>query len=94
MREFDATCVTSASDVRELIGEWDAREAGRRGEDRPRPETIRVLDGLGTRAWRTLDDIARRCGMSLSEVQAELGLLELDGRIESSLEGGRLGRTG
>lgn len=91
LREFDATCVTRASDVLELIGEWGAGAQGG-GEDRPRPEALRVLDALAMRAWRTLDDIARRSGMSLAEVQAELGLLELDGRIESSLDGWRLSR--
>ncbi|WP_345750448.1 DNA-processing protein DprA [Microbacterium rhizophilus] len=92
MREFDATCVTRAADVLELIGEWDA-PAEHRGEDRPRPEAIRVLDALGLRVWRTLDDIARRAGMSLAEVQAELGLLELDGRVESSIDGWRIVRA-
>lgn len=91
LREFDATCITRASDVLELIGEWGVGD-DRTGGDRPRPEAIRVLDALAVRAWRTLDDIARRSGMSLAEVQAELGLLELDGRIESSLDGWRLHR--
>ncbi|MER7796095.1 DNA-processing protein DprA [Microbacterium sp. NPDC096154] len=91
LREFDAACITRAQDVRELLGDWSGEE--RSGPDRPRPEAIRVLDALAVRAWRALDDIAQRCGMSLPDVQAQLGLLELDGRIESSAEGWRLART-
>ena len=91
LREFDATCITRAADVLELIGDWETDD-DRRGEDRPHPDAIRVLDALGIRAWRTLDDIARRAGMSLSEVQAQLGLLALDGRVESSIDGWRLAK--
>lgn len=92
LREYDATCVTSAADVRELLGDWGGGGPAIRGEDRPRPEAIRVLDALAARAWRDLAEIARRAGMSLVEVQAELGLLELDGRVESSVDGWRLAR--
>ena len=93
LREFDATCVTCAADVLELIGDWDAGD-DRRGEDRPHPDAIRVRDALGVRAWRTLEDVARRSGLSLGEVQAQLGLLALEGRAEASVEGWRLARDG
>jgi len=91
LREFDATCVTCAADVRELLGEWGPGGAAP-ADDRPRPQAIRVLDALAARAWRDLAEIARRSGMSFAEVQAELGLLELDGRVESSADGWRLSR--
>lgn len=90
LREFDATCVTRTDHVLELMRGWAAEPA--RGDDRARPEAIRVMDALAFRAWRTLEDIARRSGLSLADVQSELGLLELDGRVESSLEGWRLAR--
>lgn len=91
LREFDATCVTRASDVRELLGDW-VGAAEPVTADRPRPQVVRVLDSLAARTWRDAGEIARRSGMSLVEVQAELGLLELDGRIESSAGGWRLAR--
>ncbi|GGH39411.1 DNA-processing protein DprA [Microbacterium album] len=90
LREFDAMCITSCADALELLGEWD--EAAAPSGERTRPETIRVLDALAPRAWRDADEIARRSGLSLAEVQAQLGLLELDGRVESDPEGWRLAR--
>jgi DNA processing protein len=90
LREFDAACVTRTEDVLELLGAWS--DAPVRDEPRPRAEATRVTDALAFRAWRSVEDIARRSGLSLSDVQAELGLLELDGRVASSMEGWRLAR--
>jgi DNA processing protein len=90
LREFDATCVTRASDVLELMGEWDADAQAPRAAERARPEAVRVLDALAVRSWRAPDDVARRCGMSVSDVQAELGLLQVEGRAECAAEGWRL----
>jgi DNA processing protein len=45
----------------------------------PAPEALRVIDALSTRSPRVLADVARRAGMSVTEVMAVLGPLELNG---------------
>ena len=77
LREFGAQCITSAADIRELLGEAVspnpvATVTG--DESRPRTDdATRVRDALSTRAWRDGEDIARRCGMAREEVEAILG---------------------
>ncbi|WP_458041684.1 MULTISPECIES: DNA-processing protein DprA [Bacteria] len=108
LREFDATCVTSAADIIELTG-WEthplqtaarpvARDAaGRDGMPGERTQTDGsaehtpsssgttagrgVLDALGTRTRRSSDEIARRVGLAPTQVEAQLGLFELEGLV-------------
>ena len=47
----------------------------------PAPEVVRVTDALSTRSPRSLDDIARRAGMSVHEVMAVLGPLDVSGVV-------------
>jgi DNA processing protein len=42
---------------------------------------MRVIDALSTRAPRTVGDLAARAGMSVAEVQSELGELEMEGAV-------------
>lgn len=78
LREYDAVCVTTAQEVRELCGdEFDPAPAS----DRPNPERTRLLDALSTRAGRDAEELARRSGLSVDRVRAQLGLLELDGVV-------------
>ena len=93
LREFGAQCITSAADIRELLGVADERVGhhGATGAD-PRPrtdETTRVRDALSTRAWRDADDLARRCGMAREEVEVVLGILLLEGQVVRSGTGWR-----
>ncbi|GAA3647462.1 DNA-processing protein DprA [Microbacterium marinilacus] len=88
LREYDAACVTAPGDVLEMLGDW--RDGPPATPERQRPESLRVLDALSARSWRDLPDIARRSGLAFAEVGPELGLLELDGRVESSAAGWRL----
>ena len=91
LREFGAMCITSADDVRELLGE-SSRSIGPAPADAGRPrtdDTTRVRDALSTRVWRMSDDVARRSGMSQEQVEAVLGLLMLGGEVEQSLVGWR-----
>lgn len=85
LREFDARCITSAADIRELLGVGDGqgdRPGGIGDDGRPRTDdTTRVRDALSTRAWRDADDLARRCGMARGDVEAILGLLHLQGAV-------------
>lgn len=99
LREFDATCVTSAADIIELTG-WESHPTRRAavisgGEPRQTDElgSIQqvpgalsvadksVLEALGTRARRSSDEIARRVGLAPTQVEAQLGLFELEGFV-------------
>ena len=50
-------------------------------------ESTRVLDALSARAARTVEEIARRSGMSVQAVESALGLLDLDGRAARAAAG-------
>ena len=89
LREYDARCVTSAADVRELLGGAAAPafdHGSGPGED---PDMIRLADALSNRVARTGDDLARRSGLDLDRVEALLGILELDGSAVRTAAGWR-----
>ncbi|GAA4481665.1 DNA-processing protein DprA [Microbacterium panaciterrae] len=86
LREYDARCVTSAADIRELLGAGVEPAAAPPGED---PDMIRLADALSARAPRTSDDLARRSGLGLDRAEALLGILELDGSAVRSATGWR-----
>jgi DNA processing protein len=44
---------------------------------------VRVIDALSARSARGIPDVAARAGLAVSEVQAVLGALELDGRVRA-----------
>jgi DNA processing protein len=79
LREFDGVCVTSAADVREMLGErvTGSSEGGAEGRT---DDTTRLLDALSPRAGRDVDDIARRAGFSPDDARARLGFAEFEGR--------------
>jgi DNA processing protein len=97
-----AACITSADDVRELLGlaaasRCDGRptplagDAAERTEDRGRTDdTTRVRDALSARIGRDAEDVARRAGMAVDDVQAMLGLLRLEGSVLAGADGWRL----
>jgi DNA processing protein len=93
LREFGAQCITSAADIRELLGMGTAptRLSTASGVDaRPRTDdATRVRDALTTRAWRDIDDIARRSGMAPQDVEVILGLMHLEGQVIRSGGGWR-----
>jgi DNA processing protein len=89
IREYGAQCITSAADVREMLG-FDG-SAPRPGDGRPMTDdTTRVRDALSTRVWRSGADVARRAGMTHEEVEPILGLLDLEGAVVRSADGWRL----
>lgn len=93
LRETGAECITSAPDVRELLG-LDSN-GPRPGDESPATnDATRVRDGLSSRAWRSASDIARRAGMARDEVEAILGLLRLEEVVESAEGAWRLTRAG
>ena len=92
LREFGAQCITSAADIRELLGvAVETAHLSSDGDSKPRTDdATRVRDALSTRAWRGSDDLARRAGMAREDVEAILGLMLLEGRVVRSSGGWRL----
>jgi DNA processing protein len=89
LREEDARCVTGPDDVMELLG-VPAGEPAARGAEPSAPRTddrTRVLDALSVRSRRDTLDIARRAGMSPDDVEAHLGLLQLEGGVAGDARG-------
>ncbi|KJL31896.1 DNA-processing protein DprA [Microbacterium azadirachtae] len=85
LRDYDACCVTSVADVRELLGGAPV-VAARRAED---PDMVRLADALNVRAARSSSELAQRSGLSIDRVEALLGVLELDGGAVRSERGWR-----
>jgi DNA processing protein len=86
LRDRNATCVTDAAEVRELIapigrGEVPARVTPRADHDDLSPTDIRVLDAVPARRSAPFLSIARAAGLDTAEVAAALGRLELSGLI-------------
>ncbi|MFE6733773.1 DNA-processing protein DprA [Microbacterium sp. NPDC057650] len=75
-REFDAICVTSAAEVRELWADAAPEPPGAPAVD---PHRVRLLDALSTRAPRDVQELARRSGMDAERVRSILGVMELEG---------------
>lgn len=86
LREYDAQCITSSDDARELLG-W--REQPGDGVPSTDPEVSRVGDALSTRSARSSSDIARRSGVDLDVVESTLGLLALEGAVRRGPDGWR-----
>lgn len=85
VREQRATLVTAVDEVLALLPDADPGLEPDTGTDDS--HRTRVLDALSTRSSRAVSDIAARCGMSLGEVRAVLGELELDGLAAESERG-------
>lgn len=89
LREEDARCITGPDDVMELLG-VPVAEPGAAAAEQGAPRTddrTRVLDALSLRSRRDTLDIARRAGMSPDDVEAHLGLLQLEGGVEGDARG-------
>ncbi|PKI92827.1 DNA-protecting protein DprA [Actinomycetales bacterium SN12] len=78
LREYDAVCVTSAQEVRELWGETDAAAAAPAA---PHHDRTRLFDAMSTRTARETADIARRSGLSIERVRSLLGMVGLEGGV-------------
>lgn len=85
LRDYDARCITSVSDVRELLG-VAAIAPRAEAED---PDMIRLADALNARSARSSVDLARLSGLGLDRVEALLGVLELDGSAMRTERGWR-----
>lgn len=86
LREYDAICVTSAQEVREL---WGGHVAIASQELRTDPERTRLLDALSSRTPRDPAALARSSGLTPEQVKSLLGLLALDGEAAQTADGWR-----
>ncbi|MDT0157066.1 DNA-processing protein DprA [Microbacterium sp. ARD32] len=86
LREYDAVCVTSAQEVREL---WGAAPLTASPSERESPEQVRLRDAMSTRTAREPADLAARCGLAVDQVRGLLGLLALEGAVVQTPEGWR-----
>lgn len=93
LREYDAECVTNATEMAELAGVSprlarltladgvaDADDCTGAGLGRT-GDQVRVFDALSARTARPVADIARRSGLSPSSVRGALGGLGLEGVV-------------
>lgn len=83
LREYDARCVTTTAEIREL---WGDAAPGTTVGGATDPDRSRVLDALSSRSARPVLELSRRSGLAPERIGALLGLLELDGivtRVES-----------
>lgn len=91
LREYSGVCVTSAADVREMIGlsaQGSPPSAPGGGMDATRTDdTTRVLDALSRRISRTVDEVAARCGVDAARTRSLLGLAELRGDVGRDPDG-------
>lgn len=82
IRDYDAVCVTTAAEMAELLGEFADGPGGEQGAAAGRSaEETRVLDALSRRSPRSIEDIARRAGMTIAAAGSVLGILQLDGGV-------------
>ncbi|KJL18602.1 hypothetical protein RN51_03439 [Microbacterium oxydans] len=81
LREYDAQCVTSAQEVRELLGGIDREPDMSQNEQEQEPHHRRVLEVMSDRRRLSIDEVARRSGLSPECVRSVLGLLHLEGDV-------------
>ena len=89
LREFAATCVTTADEIAELVPVatgLSGNDAAPASLPSPTPadltgSRLRVLDAVSDRTPRRVERIAQLSGLALDRVRAELGLLELEGFV-------------
>lgn len=84
LREYDARCVTSAAEVREM---WMPDTGSTDSQSKTDPDRIRLLDALSSRTGNDVAELARRSGLAPQRIHALLGLLELEGAVTNTSVG-------
>ena len=87
IREQNAVCVTTPDEMAELAPLPGIDAPGSQVAHGERHTAVRVLDALSNRSPRSAEDVAARAGLSVSDTQSALGLLELDGAVEERERG-------
>lgn len=83
-----ATLVSCAAEIIELMqpltmGNNTPSEAGESlFSGCAKPETLRVMDALGRRVFADPERIAQKAGLGIAATLSELGILQLDGKVE------------
>ncbi|OAN43328.1 DNA-processing protein DprA [Microbacterium sp. H83] len=87
LREYDARCVTTAAEIRELWagGVGGATPPGPAAD----PDQQRLLDAMSRRTPVPATELARRSGLDPERVGSLLGVLELDGIVRRVERGWR-----
>lgn len=83
LREYAAACITTSSDVLELLGVGDPVEAV---TPTVGPES-RLVDALRGRGSHETDAVARDSGLSVADTLAALGGLLVAGRVDREADG-------
>lgn len=93
LREFDAVCVTTATEAVELLPNIDEPPRGSAvnatADDELSKTALRVLDALSARKQHTVDELAQLSGLSSRDVTSGLGELELEQRARTGDRGWR-----
>lgn len=79
LREYDAVCITDAAEARELAGLGTAQPLAVAGAWTD--ERTRVRDALSARVGREAVELAARSGLAISEVEAILGIMLMEGSV-------------
>lgn len=85
LREYDARCVTTTAEIRELWGDTGHDQNANLTD----PEMTRLLDALSTRSRASTQELARRSGLAPEKVAALLGLLEVESVVDRRDNGWR-----
>ena len=85
IREGIAECVTDGGQAAQLLGDLSGADDDQ--WERVNPERWRVIDALAQSRPRSIEEIARRSGLSEAEARSLLGRLELDGEAARRGEG-------
>jgi DNA processing protein len=93
IREFYAILVTNAAEMAELApldgasGEEETTAGAGSAPDGSGAALTRVIDALSTRSPRSTEDVAARSGLSVADVQGQLGTLQVMGGVVESERG-------
>jgi len=93
LREYDAVCVRSASDVLELLNPMQGafppstEEQVQSSQNMLSQEEVRVLDALSPRSPRSVETLAQASGMSTFGVTDALAELDLRGMVTQRVNG-------